>query len=249
MFHPLKELAFTLKVWLYDNNFTDVDGKFFARAQTENTAGVDDVVESGAARGEIVGNVEEAKQHVHGFLNEAIRILLGGYSVHLDYFRLAASVTGSFDSATEPFDRKKHAIRINFYILDALRQIIEEQAKVDVQGIAAVQGIIDHVLDIASDLTDEILTPGHQVHIYGSKIKVFGTGADIGVFFINVTGDRFKATEISDNTAGKLSLRVPDNLAAGLYTIEIVTKYSQSGAKPLKNARTISFLTQLRVNG
>ncbi|OAV63453.1 hypothetical protein Barb4_05116 [Bacteroidales bacterium Barb4] len=246
MFNKLKELAYTLKVLLYDNHFPDVVGKYFAHPQTENSAGVDDIVESGAARGEIIGNVDEAKQHVRGFLNETIRILLAGYSANLHYFRLSASVTGTFDSVTEAFNREKHAIKINFYILDALRKIIEEEAKVVIQGIAAVEGLIEHVLDIASDLTDEILTPGHQAHLFGSKIKVVGTGADIGVFFINILGDRFKAMEIAINTAGMLSLRVPDNLASGLYTIEIVTKYS-AGSKELKDARTVTFAVPLRV--
>ncbi|OAV63360.1 hypothetical protein Barb4_05317 [Bacteroidales bacterium Barb4] len=246
MFNKLKELAYTLKVLLYANNFPDVAGKYIAHPQTENSAGIDDIVESGAARGEITGNVEDAKQHVRGFLNETIRILLGGYSANLHYFRLSASVTGTFDSAAETFDSKKHAIKINFYILDALRKIIEEEAKVVIQGIAAIGGLIEHVLDIASDLTDEILTPGHQAHLFGSKIKVVGTGANIGVFFVNVLGDRFKAMEIAINTAGMLSLRVPDNLASGLYTIEIVTKYS-AGSKELKEARTVTFAVPLRV--
>ncbi|OAV73306.1 hypothetical protein Barb6_00350 [Bacteroidales bacterium Barb6] len=56
------------------------------------------------------------------------------------------------------------------------------------------------------------------------------------------------STWTASSSPGKLSLRVPDNLAAGLYTIEIVTKYSAHGSKELKEARTIRFLTQLRVN-
>ncbi|OAV69662.1 hypothetical protein Barb6XT_00362 [Bacteroidales bacterium Barb6XT] len=246
MFNKLKELAYTLKVLLYDNNFKDVDGRYFAHPQTENSAGIDDIVESGAACGEIIGNVDEAKQYVRGFLNETVRIILGGYSANLHFFRLAASVTGAFDSVNEPFDKKKHAIKVNFYILDALRKIIEEEAKVVVQGIADVQGLIEHILDIANKLTDEILTPGHEAHLFGSKLKVVGTTPDIGVFFINVLGDRFKAVEISINTAGMISLRIPDNLAPGLYTIEIVTRYSSSGSI-LKNARVISSSIQLRV--
>ncbi|OAV68548.1 hypothetical protein Barb6XT_00953 [Bacteroidales bacterium Barb6XT] len=208
----------------------------------------DDIIKSSAARGEIIGNPDEAKQHVRAFLAETVRVLLAGYSANLHYFRLAASVIGTFDSITDSFDKQKYAIKINFYILDALRKIIEEEAKVVIQGIAAVDGLIEHIFDIATKLTDEILTLGHEAQITGSKIKIVGTTPDIGVFFINVLGDRFRVTEIGTNSAGLISIHIPDNLAPGLYTIEIVTKYSAHGNKELKDARTISFLTQLRVN-
>ncbi|OAV66147.1 hypothetical protein Barb6XT_02084 [Bacteroidales bacterium Barb6XT] len=237
LYDKIRELAYTLKVLLYDNNFPDVDGRYFALPQTENSANVDSIVKSGAARGEIIGNVDEAKQHVHSFLAETVRVLLAGYSANLHFFRLAAGVTGTFDPVNDSFDKKKHAIKINFYILNALREIIEEEAKGVIQGVAAVDDLIEHILNIATKLFDDILTPGHEAHITGSKIKVVGTTPDIGVFFINVLDDRFKVTETGTNTAGLISIHIPDNLAPGLYTIEIVTKYSVHGSKELKEAR------------
>ncbi|OAV66291.1 hypothetical protein Barb6XT_02019 [Bacteroidales bacterium Barb6XT] len=149
------------------------------------------------------------------------------------------------DSVNETFDKDKHQFHLSFRVRNKLCQLIDEIVVVAIQGIAEVQGYIKQILDVATKLIGEILTPGHDIHISGSKIKLAGAG--IGIFFINVLGDRFKAVEINIYTPGLLNVSVPDNLAVGLYIIEIVTKYTAGTAKLLKEARVISYIVQLRV--
>ncbi|OAV68485.1 hypothetical protein Barb6XT_00977 [Bacteroidales bacterium Barb6XT] len=248
-FNKVKELAHTIKARLYDNNLREAKSKYVARPEIEGHIGIDEVIDSGIARGDIIGNSWDAKLHVRGFLRETVRLLLAGYSVNLFYFHLSPSITGTFDSPHEPFDKKKHGITIRFYIQGTLRRIIEEEARVVIQGLANTQGFIEKIYDISSGLFDEVLTPGHSIRIIGSRLKLLGDGTEeVGVFFLNALGQRFKTLEISTNKAGLLMVRVPDNLPAGFYTVGVVTQYLK-GNKLLKKAHVISSPVRLEVKG
>ncbi|OAV66410.1 hypothetical protein Barb6XT_01952 [Bacteroidales bacterium Barb6XT] len=241
------ETMHTIKAWLYPNHLKDVKGKFVAKAEAEALLGIEEVSADSISRGDVTGNYNDMLRYVNGFMDQAIHQLLDGFSINFGYFSIHPSISGTYDSVNEPFDKEKHQFRLSFRTRDRLRKLIDETVAVSIQGIANVQGFVDQIFDVVTKLIDEILTPGHDIHVTGSKIKIAGTGADIGFFFINTLGDRFKAAEININTPGMLSIRVPDNLAPGLYTIEIVTQYVAGSAKLLKEARVISYPVQLRV--
>ncbi|OAV68023.1 hypothetical protein Barb4_02244 [Bacteroidales bacterium Barb4] len=241
------EKMHTTKAWLYPNNLKEVKGKFVARARAEAPLSIEEVSADSISRGDVTGNYDDMLRYVHGFLDQAIHQLLDGFSINFGYFSIHPSISGTYDSVNEPFNKEKHQFRLSFRTRDKLRKLIDETVAVAIQGIADVEGFVDQIFDIATKLVDEILTPGHDIHVTGSKIKIVGTDPNVGFYFINILGDRIKATEININTPGMLSVRVPDNLASGLYTIEIVTQFSAGSAKLLKEARAISYSIQLRV--
>jgi hypothetical protein len=64
--------------------------------------------------------------------------------------------------------------------------------------------------------------------------------ADMGVFFVDESGDEYPVThKLSENTRKKLLFRVP-TLAAGVYTLKIVTRFSNSGTL-LNDPRIITY--------
>lgn len=240
------EKMYTVKAWLYPNNLKDVKGKYVARAKAEAPLGIEGVSGDAISRGDVTGNYDDMLRYVHGFMDQAVHQLLDGFSVNFGYFSIHPGISGTFSSANEPFNREKHRFHLSFRTRDRLRRLMDDTVAVDIQGIAAVQAFIEQIFDVYTRLIDEFLTRGHDIHIAGSNIKIAGTGTNLGVFFINAPGDRFKATEININTPGLLSIRVPDNLPAGLYTIEIVTRYSRSG-RLLNNDRTVAYPIQFKV--
>ncbi|OAV66052.1 hypothetical protein Barb6_02689 [Bacteroidales bacterium Barb6] len=165
-----------------------------ARAKAEAPLSIEEVSADSISRGDVTGNYDDMLRYVHGFLDQAVHQLLDGFSINFGYFSIHPSISGTYDSVNELFDKEKHQFRLSFRTRDRLRKLIDETVAVAIQGIADVEG-----------------------------------------------------TEININTPGMLSVRVPDNLAPGPYTIEIVTQYSAGSAKLLKEARVISYPVQFRV--
>jgi hypothetical protein len=86
-----------------------------------------------------------------------------------------------------------------------------------------------------------------MVHITGHKIKVEGTDAACGVWFVKqADGARTKVTEnLAVNRPAEVVALVPA-LSAGKYKLEIVTQHA-GGSAALKAPRTIKAEPELTV--
>ena len=113
---------------------------------------------------------------------------------------------------------------------------------VEITGVADTSAYIAQVVDIKTGNVNDMLTPGRNLRINGSKIKLDGDNPANGVYFIHqdtAARTRVDDTDIAVNNPSELMIIIPA-LSAGTYKVEVVTQYS-SGSSLLKQPRTAVF--------
>jgi hypothetical protein len=231
------------KIWLYTNFLTkDVDNDYIAEVSTVgNTLRNEDI-----ARQIVKERSEIRYETMLGILNERDAVvrdfLLGGSSVQDNNVRLAPRITGSWTGTTPLFDPRHHKVTFDATVTDEMRAALNS-VHVEILGVKEGGGArIGLVTDTITGKTDGTVTPGDDIIIEGYKIKIAPDKDDntVGVFFVNAEGTAARAPSIYiANNPKKLIIRVP-NLTTGTYTLQVVTRYSDSSTL-LKANRTIEY--------
>ncbi|MFC3159200.1 DUF4469 domain-containing protein [Chryseobacterium arachidis] len=114
--------------------------------------------------------------------------------------------------------------------------------------MAEATSTILQVADVKSGTVNDILTPGRNLKISGSRLKISGDSPANGIYFIETaTQERIPVDsgDIVTNNPSELIIVIPD-LPAGNYTVEVTTQFSGSSVH-LKESRTAFFDKQLTV--
>jgi hypothetical protein len=108
---------------------------------------------------------------------------------------------------------------------------------------------IGNVTDAATGLSNTA-SAGKYLIIEGERIRVFPEDdAELGVFFVDATGNRFRSGErLRHNDGKKVVVRVPANLAPGVYSLEIVTRFPSNDSLSSTLPQTIRYGFPLQVS-
>jgi DNA-binding domain/Domain of unknown function (DUF4469) with IG-like fold len=227
-----------IKAYLYDNVLTkDNPNDFTARTASERSLNVQQICQAAVSRGGADISASSMEHATELFLKEMAYQLCDGYSINTGYFTANTTIRGVFDNPSETFNKDKHSIIFQFNQGEKLRAEIPN-IEVEILGVAESSAVILQVTDVKSGSVNDLITPGRNLKIAGSKIKVAGNDPFIGVFFVNTTSNVRTMVEESDivtNNPSELIVVIPA-LPAGTYQLEVVTQYS-SGAL-LKDTRT-----------
>ena len=130
---------------------------------------------------------------------------------------------------------------------DALATVGVEVLGVKEGGGAAI-GLVTNTLD---GNTDGYITPGDDILIEGTKIKIAGDEELCGVYFVlrGAETETVRKVErrLTQNDPSRIIARVPADLEPGEYTLRIVTQFSNS-AVLLKAPRTLEYEQPLVVS-
>jgi hypothetical protein len=107
------------------------------------------------------------------FLKEMAYQLCDGFSVNTGYFTANTQIRGVFDSPSETFNSEKHSILFQFNQGEKLRAEIPN-IEINILGVADASSAILQVTDVKSGNINDLLTPGRNLKISGTKIKVGG---------------------------------------------------------------------------
>ena len=238
-----------IKAYLYDNVLTkDNPNDFIARTVSERSLNVKQICEAAVNRGGADVTAAAMEHATELFLKEMAYQLCDGFSVNAGYFTAGTQIRGVFDSPTESFNSQKHNILFQFNQGEKLRAEIPN-IEINILGVADASSIILQVKDIKSGTVNDILTPGRNLKVNGSKIKVAGDNPANGIFFVNTTDNsrtQVEATDVVVNNPSELIVIIPA-LATGIYTLEVVTQYT-SNSTLLKEPRTAAFDKSLTVS-
>lgn len=191
-------------------------------------------------RGGAATTAAAMEHNVNLFLKEMAYQMCDGYAVNTGYFTATTLIKGVFDSKTEKFDAKKHSVLFQFNQGELLRNEIPT-IEVEVMGVAEVGSFIGQVTDVKTGTINEMLTPGRNLKIGGSKLKLAGENPAVGIYFINQATNasvKVDASDIVTNSPSELLIVIPQ-LAAGSYRLEVVTQYAVSSL--LKEPRKTEF--------
>ncbi len=237
-----------IKAYLYDNSFTkDNPNDFIARTVSERSLSVKQICESAVNRGGADISASAMEHATELFLKEMAYQLCDGFSVNTGYFTANTQIRGVFDSPSETFNSEKHSILFQFNQGEKLRAEIPN-IEINILGVADASSAILQVTDVKSGSINDLLTPGRNLKISGTKIKVGGDNPGNGIYFVSTDTNTRTKVEESDvvvNNPSELIVIIP-TLPAGTYRLEIVTQ--QSGSTSLKEPRTAAFEKVLTVS-
>lgn len=237
----------TIKAYLYDNLLTPDPNDFTARVSSERSLSVADICHSAATRGGADVSDAAMSHAVELFLKEMAYRLCDGFAVNTGYFTAMPVVRGVFLNPNETFDPQRHTLQFQFTQGELMRREIED-VEVKIMGVAETGLYIGQVEDMKSRTVNEVLTPGFNLRVTGTKLRVVGDKPGVGIFFRETatnTATKVDEGDIVVNNPSELMIIIPA-LPAGTYQLEITTQYS-TGNKLLKEVRSAVFDRPLTV--
>lgn len=237
----------TIKAYLYDNLLTPDPNDFTARVSSERSLSVADICHSAATRGGADVSDAAMSHAVELFLKEMAYRLCDGFAVNTGYFTAMPVVRGVFLNPNETFDPQRHTLQFQFTQGELMRREIED-VEVKIMGVAETGLYIGQVEDMKSRTVNEVLTPGFNLRVTGTKLRVVGDKPGVGIFFretVTNTATKVDEGDIVINNPSELMIIIPA-LPAGTYQLEITTQYS-TGNKLLKEVRSAVFDRPLTV--
>lgn len=237
----------TIKAYLYDNLLTPDPNDFTARVSSERSLSVADICHSAATRGGADVSDAAMSHAVELFLKEMAYRLCDGFAVNTGYFTAMPVVRGVFLNPNETFDPQRHTLQFQFTQGELMRREIEG-VEVKIMGVAETGLYIGQVEDMKSRTVNEVLTPGFNLRVTGTKLRVVGDKPGVGIFFretVTNTATKVDEGDIVVNNPSELMIIIPA-LPAGTYQLEVTTQYS-TGNKLLKEVRSAVFDRPLTV--
>ncbi|MDR1074068.1 MAG: DUF4469 domain-containing protein [Treponema sp.] len=235
-----------LEFILEDNELTSKPDDLRAQVINVTSYTQNDIVDrlmkigAGLTRSDVAAVLEAEKQVIADIIAE-------GGAVNTELFNAFPSISGVFDTPDEPFDHAKHKVRINLHPGVALRSAV---LSVKPRRIAAaVTGtVITAVTDMKTGAVNSTLTPGRDLKISGAKLKIAGSEADVGLYFVPAGGGaevKIDPSDIVVNNPSEVIAVIPA-LSAGGYRVRIITQYSSG--KNLKTPHVCTFEKDLTVS-
>jgi hypothetical protein len=225
-------------VELFDLPLTERKDDSFGRVVTNKSLTIKDLVDLAVSRRTDL-NPATITTAIELLNNVALEQLANGASVNLGLCHLSLGVQGVFIGDNARWDASQHALAVKAIPTAELRDAIKSSA-VNVRGMAASGIAINSLVDVASGEVNSRLTPGGGVNLTGTKIKLDGDNANVGITLTNVNTQAvvtIPRTSVLINDPSKITFVVPANLPNGDYTIAISTQFS-TGNKTLKETRT-----------
>lgn len=235
-------------VELFDLPLTDRKDDRFGRVITRKSLTIDDLVKIAVSRRTDLNPVTLTSA-MELIKNVALDELTNGASVNFGLCHLSLGVQGVFLGDNAKWDPSQHTISIRSVPTAEVRNLVK-QTNVNVRGMAASGIAINSLTDVASGEVNSRLTPGGGVNLTGTKIKVEGDDASVGITLTNVATQAvitIARNAILVNDPSKISFVVPANLPNGDYTIAINTQYCGSG-RTLKEVRVGTYDNILNVS-
>lgn len=213
---------------LYDNALTEKEGDCVARPRINGTLYNADI-----ARRIVEKRTEFRVETIETILKMADEEksigIASGMSVVDGVGQYIPQIKGAFDTSTSKFDPLKHSLFVAYTSGKVLRKRLLE-TEVIVNGSAIVGPVIGGLTDSSTGKNDATFTPGMPIVVDGSNIKIVGSNAANGFYFIPAAegSTPVKATVIVHNNPSQLTVMVPATLPEGDYYISITTQYGRS---------------------
>jgi len=233
-----EEIIYQFNGQLADNTVTvdDKEDKILVPVSNGNADTARIIAEMKA---EDSGLREETILHVVALYKRVItRLLLSGVSVNDGLYYAQASFRGIIENSQ--WNPAKNSITVNFQMGADLREAIKK-TRVNIIGEKGSAMYIGGVADASTRATDASATAGRAFTLTGSKIKVAGTDASVGITLTSEGGTVTRITEdlFVINDPSKVTFIIPADLANGTYTLKLTTQFSGNSSAPRKTPRSV----------
>lgn len=211
----------SFKYGLKENALSKTKKNFIAVPQHDASTTMDEIIDNMIGKGSTVTRAE-AYAVIEEYNYALEQILLQGGCINTPMFNIAPSITGTFETEDEKFNKSKHQVNININPGIRLSKIADlipvEKVAVDLR-----LPTLKSYTDIVSDTKNADITPGGIGHIKGNDLKLDATDPQQGVFFVATDGTETKIASIARNKPSELIFMIPNPLAQGTYRLEVRT--------------------------
>jgi hypothetical protein len=194
----------------------------------------------------------QAEAVVRRFFDTCKRLLRQGYTIEIDDFvKVWAKIEGNWNGLHDQYNQQHHKKTIATTPCPTLLQDLD-QVKVEVASHLSKDSntVILFVQDVATQAGDGTITPGDNILIKGTRIKVAGVidpnnpnkrENGIGVFFVDQNGKALRSPRLDHNADSSITAKVPKNLVKGQkYKLIIRTRSTTNPDYLLQKIRTIT---------
>lgn len=233
-----EEIKYQMNGQLADNAVT-VDNKEDMILVPVSNGTADEARIIAEMKAEDSGLREETIQHVFALRNRVVkRLLLSGINVNDGITYASTAFRGVIENSQ--WNPQKNSIVVNFQMGAELREAIK-RTTVNIIGEKGSAIYIGGVTDASTRAQDASATAGRAFTLTGSKIKVAGTDAAVGITLTSAGGT---VTKITDdlyvmNAPSKVTFIIPANLGNGTYTLKLTTQYGGNSKQQLKSPRSV----------
>lgn len=228
-----------LQGWLAPNTLTEDPND---RILVLNSAGtVDNEQLYKDMREEDTGLRQETLVHVVTLYERIVaRALMNGHNVNTGLFYAVPRFTGPIEDGL--WNPEKNDIYVAFTQNRVLREEIRN-TKVEILGEKADAIYIAGVMDCSNNAKDGHMTPGRNFRITGSRIRIEGTDATVGISFRKLADDtvtKVAPDMFGTNNPSELVFIIPAGLTDGEYEMTLTTQFSGNTQRFLKTTRSVS---------
>ncbi|HMI08744.1 MAG TPA: DNA-binding domain-containing protein [Flavobacterium sp.] len=212
-----------IKYYLQPNPITPDPNDQSARVISNKVHDTDSITKEMLKRGSTITEAD-IRAVLNVFFNVVGEEVADGNSVNLPLVNIRAGVSGVFANIMDSFDPSRHLKKAN---LSAGTDLIRKMNEAHVEKInvpTAAPALIAYI-DINSQTTNSILTPGGIGQIIGEELKFNPENAGEGIFLIAADNTITQITVVASRTMGKLMFSIPVGLVAGSYSLEVRKGY------------------------
>ena len=207
--------------------------------QSAGRKGFDDIIDEMLL--EDTGLRRETLVHVVSLFQRIVaRLLMNGYNVNSDLFYAVPRFTGVVENGV--WNSAKNGIYVSFTQDKLVREEVAK-TRVEIQGRKDNTMYILGVEDCKTGLKNGTVSPGYNVFVRGSRLKVAGTDASVGVTLTRGSDSaviKLEPYRIVVNNPSEVQLLLPPDLTDGEYTLTLTTQYSNTRVL-LKTPRSVSW--------
>ena len=215
-----------LKYKTYPNDFLNGANQYRASMVSDETIGLEDLFEVMNYHHSTL-TIADMYAFFADFKQAVMRVLLDGKRINTDLMNFKLSMRGNFDGPNDYYDPNRHELVILIRPNNDFQEALRIHDNLEKQRATSPQPEIDDYFNLHKDATNALLSPSHTARLEGYNLAFKPDDPRQGVFFlaangnVNAAGIEVRAEEISLVTSTKVILRVPDDLPAGPYKIEI----------------------------
>lgn len=209
-----------IKYSLYANNLNPERENYYALIQSNATLDLTRVIEIMIERG-CLTNAAGAEAVLNDFFNTVEYLLLYGFRVSTRLVNVGLSIQGTFESAVDSFDPKRHQLKLVVTPNRQFVQSLQEQAKLQKKAASTRQPRLWQYLNPNPGQDNQTLTPGGAAQVTGHLLSFDPGDPAQGIFLLGSDGNSHRVEVVLRNTPGDLIFMIPAGLPAGEYRLEV----------------------------
>ena len=186
-----------------------------------------DLVDHIVAHGSTVGRADilSVLDDYHSTIAD---LLMLGMSIVTPTTCYRPGIAGTFTGLGDSFDPARHRLVVRLRGGALLKSKVGNEGRLTKESTEKPRPAPAECLDLASDTTNDVLTPGEGMHLIGRRLRFDRADPDQGVFFVAADGTRTRAERLLEVRPSKAILLVPA-LPAGAYKVEVRAAFGSGG--------------------